>query len=513
MKKFLLTIFCALFCLYGMAQNEKNYNEPYVVYVNGEVTETANADVTVVDNGDGTINFVLREFSFNIFGQDVYVGDITLENVAVEEEEEGIKTFSKEGTYDLSGQLPAEYQMYASQFKDIPYTLDGAMNDEKLYSVLSIDMSRMQQTIVVVVGSNDFFVLPSASKVYTEPLVVTVNGESSEPQMTDVTVEYNEDGTVNFVLKNFFMNMGGNDVPVGNIIVNDLPVTAGEDGLAHISYDGTIFITEGDLEGVDTWIGPFICQDEEGNPVGIPVVLNGKMNDEKLYVTIDIDLSETINQIVYVQLGTDDFPTPEPEGKVYTEPLVVIVDGNSTEPQDANVLVVDNEDGTINFVLKNFIMSMGDSVLPIGNISVENIATTQGEDGLTHFSYQGDIVIQPGDLPGVAMWYGPYICMDEEQNPIGIPIVLNGKMNDEKLFATIDIEFGGQIVKVQLGTDDFFASVLGDVNGDGVVDGVDAQQIMMYMSVDGYDASCDVNNDNSVDGVDYQQILMIMSAQ
>ena len=33
-------------------------------------------------------------------------------------------------------------------------------------------------------------------KVYTEPLVVTVNGESSEPQPVPVTVVDNGDGTV-----------------------------------------------------------------------------------------------------------------------------------------------------------------------------------------------------------------------------------------------------------------------------------------------------------------------------
>ena len=31
------------------------------------------------------------------------------------------------------------------------------------------------------------------------------------------------------------------------------------------------------------------------------------MNDEKLYVTIDIDMQSTLQQIVYVQLGTDNF--------------------------------------------------------------------------------------------------------------------------------------------------------------------------------------------------------------
>ena len=47
------------------------------------------------------------------------------------------------------------------------------------------------------------------------------------------------------------------------------------------------------------WMGPMFGE--------IPMNLKGKMNDEKLYVTIDIDMQETIGQVVYVQLGTDDF--------------------------------------------------------------------------------------------------------------------------------------------------------------------------------------------------------------
>ena len=55
--------------------------------------------------------------------------------------------------------------------------------------------------------------------------------------------------------------------------------------------------------------------------------------------------------------------------------------------------------------------------------------------------------------------------------------------------------------------------IAGDVNGDGYVDGGDAQQILNVMSVDGYDTKCDVNKDGFVDGGDYQQVLNIMSAQ
>ena len=152
----------------------------------------------------------------------------------------------------------------------------------------------LSQIVYVQLGTDNFF---AVGKVYTEPLVVTVNGESSEPQDASVTVIDNGDETINFELKNFFLVGGETSIPVGNIEVEKIPVTKGEDGLDHILFDGTITIQPGDMEGIDTWVGPMVGE--------IPMKLQGKLNDEKLYVTIDIDMQETLSQVVYVQLGTD----------------------------------------------------------------------------------------------------------------------------------------------------------------------------------------------------------------
>jgi len=277
------------------------------------------------------------------------------------------------------------------------------------------------------------------SKVYNEQLVVTINGESSAPQTTGVTVVDNGNGTINFELKNFFLSDGQNDIPIGNIVMENLAVTQGEDGLGHIAFDGSITIQDGDMAGVDTWMGPMVGE--------IPMKLQGKLNESKLYVTIDIDMKESLGQIVYVQLGTDDFNT---KSKVYNEQLVVTINGESSAPQMTGVTVVDNGNGTINFELKNFFLSDGQNNIPVGNIVMENLAVTQGEDGLGHIAFDGSITIQDGDMAGVDTWMGPMIGE--------IPMKLQGKLNESKLYVTIDIDMQstlGQIVYVQLGTDDF----------------------------------------------------------
>ena len=125
------------------------------------------------------------------------------------------------------------------------------------------------------------------------------------------------------------------------------------------------------------WTGPYLGE--------IPLKLQGKMNDEKLFVTIDIDM-QMLGQVIQVELGTDDFASA---GKVYTEQLLVTINNETSEPQTAEITVVDNGNGTINFVLQNFILISGEEQMPIGNVSVENIPVTEGADGLQYFTFEG----------------------------------------------------------------------------------------------------------------------------
>jgi len=341
--------------------------------------------------------------------------------------------------------------------------------------------------------------MAQSEKIYTETLVVTVDGVSTPPQDASVTVVDNGDGTINFVLNNFFLDAGDESLPVGNVSVANIPTTEGSDGLTYFTFTGPIAIQPGNMEGMgDTdWYGPMLGE--------IPLVLNGKMNDEKLFVTIDIDMQDILGQIVYVQLGTDDFGS---EGKIYTEPLIVTVDGESTPPQAASVTVVDNGDGTINFVLNNFFLGAGDESLPVGNVSVANIPVTEGSDGLTYFTYNGNITIQDGDLEGVEMWYGPMLGE--------IPLVLQGKMNDEKLYVTIDIDMQdilGQIVYVQLGTDDFVVSKKGDVNADGEITIADGVAVLNAMAGEEVSGDADVNGDGEITIADFVAVLNLMAEQ
>lgn len=463
MKKLLLVLFCCFTALIVFAQS-KVYTEPLVITVNGESTEPQDASVVVIDNGNQTINFELKNFFLSSADTKVPVGNIKVENLPVTKGDDGLDYITFEGTITIQpGDEPSVDTWVGPMVGEIPMKLQGKMNEKKLYVTIDIDMQEtLGQIVYVQLGTDDFFF---NGKVYNEQLVLTVNGESSEPQLAGVTVIDNGNQTIDFELKNFFLSSADTKVPVGNIKVENLPVTKGDDGLDYIKFEGTITIQPGDMPGIDTWVGPMFGV--------IPMKLQGKMNDNKLFVTIDIDLQETMGQIVYVQLGKDNFFATE---KVYTEQLVITVNGESTEPQLTGVHVIDNGNQTIDFELKNFFLPNGETFIPVGNIKVENIPVTKGDDGLGYIKFDGAVTIQPGDMEGIDTWAGPTVGK--------IPMKLLGKMNDKKLFVTIDIDIQetlGQMVNVQVGTDDF-------INQDEI-DAISEVKSLHKSSADIYDLS------------------------
>lgn len=279
------------------------------------------------------------------------------------------------------------------------------------------------------------------TKPFVDKLVVTINGESTAPQSTTVNLTLNEDNTCDFSLNNFMLDGGdGNMMPVGNIFIAGLPLSLSEEGYYTFSYEGNLIISEGDIEGYDTWLGPLLGE--------IPLKLNGKATMDKVYVTIDIDMMESLEQIIYVTFGTD-FGAEEDLGMPFTDALVVTINGESTAPQQTTVYLSLNEDNSCNFVLKNFMLDGGDgNMMPVGNIVLKNLPLALSDEGYYTFSFDGNLIITEGDAPGYDTWLGP--LLDE------IPLMLKGKATMDKVYVTIDIDMMEslqQIIYVTFGSD------------------------------------------------------------
>ncbi len=135
----------------------------------------------------------------------------------------------------------------------------------------------------------------------------------------------------------------------------------------------------------------------------------------------------------------------------YIEDLVVVVNEEAAPTQQAVISVVFNEQGTMDLTLKNFVLQTPNSLtgevdqLPVGDITVTNVALTPA-DGYSTFGGSQSIVITDGDNRLSSFWIGP--------NLGSLLIVYNGQVNDEHIYANIDIDLSAtlqQVVNVRVG--------------------------------------------------------------
>lgn len=145
------------------------------------------------------------------------------------------------------------------------------------------------------------FMLVLASSVamaadYKDKLRVSING--IETAQEDVISVNENNGKYDLQLKNFIMVMGENQMPVGNIILTDLDgVTKGN--ITVIKAKREITITEGDIPGIPYWLGPSLKT--------VPVDLTAELCSDKLYASINIDMSQKLGQVIAVTFGTRGF--------------------------------------------------------------------------------------------------------------------------------------------------------------------------------------------------------------
>jgi hypothetical protein len=133
---------------------------------------------------------------------------------------------------------------------------------------------------------------------YSEKLVVTIDGNSTDSIPAAITVVDNGDGTCDFSLKNFILADDQSSVAIGNVDLKGVKMEK-VDGVSNISTNQNIVIQPGDDPnyGEDEWLGPILGE--------VPIVLTGKLTATALYVNIDIDMSETLQQIINVVVGQE----------------------------------------------------------------------------------------------------------------------------------------------------------------------------------------------------------------
>lgn len=266
-----------------------------------------------------------------------------------------------------------EYSLENEEYdasKDLTYTKTG------IASTVSTSYDKKTSRLSICVKGDDgeetvykikFAPEVVDSKTYPETLYVTIDGDTSDPQIANVVVETLNNDNINFTLKNFVL---GGAIPVGNIALKDIEVAADNT----FAFQGGINIEAGDDEnyGEEEWLGPILA--EMGD---IPLNLSGKFVGDDVRVTIDIDMSETLEQIINVHLGYDYAKMNITDAKYATfcAPFEVKVPAGATAYTCAKV----NENSEL--VLETVSTIPANTPVILEGEALENAFFGEGEDG------------------------------------------------------------------------------------------------------------------------------------
>ena len=171
----------------------------------------------------------------------------------------------------------------------LSYTIKGfAAEAEKVYdpatAILTITVKGDDYNATSNNSSMTVYTIQFSKQANEVGLTVSINDECNTLQQTSYSVVTKHSGEKSLVLKNFMLNDGGDIVPVGNIVLNNVNV---QDN--HYTTEQEISIEEGDDESVDYWLGPDLGE--------VPVKLDGTFHDGRLDATLDIDMTATVGFI------------------------------------------------------------------------------------------------------------------------------------------------------------------------------------------------------------------------
>ena len=441
MKKILLLMVAAVMAVASMAET-KQYTDQLVVTVNDEETRmTTSVEVEFLE--DDYIDFRLRNFMLSSGSEDMYVGNIEINNLFLTDKG-SYKTFSYNANLQIKdGDLEGVDTWVGPMLGNVPLVLKGKLTDSKLYVTIDIDMmSSISQMIFVKFGTDFEAPTITDTKAFTATLKSQMTSldpgnygavlELDDAENYSATLQILNTGNFNFILNNIAISFGGESLTLGNLTLNDVETT-----------------NRGEYNDL-TWSGTAAFEDGAAAGVPFPCTLKGKYDGNNLYYALTVGESDAWEAIYDFVFGIDFAPlTPIGAGKIYDDKLVVTVDEETTAPMDAHVLVTPLDNGGINFTLKNFTMVLSGNEMHVGNIEIADLKLYDG-NSYQYFNYSNNLTILPGDEEGVDVseYIGPLLGE--------IPLRMRGRMTTDRLYVVIDIdmEVGGimQVIHVEFGS-------------------------------------------------------------
>lgn len=307
-----------------------DYTDQLSISLNGgdPTTSTATVTVTKQEGSNDEYTIVLNSFSFS----GMQIGDVTMTNVT------GYQT-------DLTG----DWTVFNKTVQDATITNGGliasalggkvnvtinegsCMKSDKLYLSISLSVAVLGNTfdVAATFGTN-----PVTETSYTDNLVVTVMGQTLEPQQNTIYVTKQLNGNHTLTLKNFSLT---GVMDVGTIELTDVESTD-NNGTVTLQADKTVTIQNGD-DDTKTW-------GLAGQSV--PVKLEGTMTTEKLAakMTITYAMSADLSMDIIVVFGDYATAISQPTATDKTSTTIYDLSGRKLNAAQRGINIMRRTDGT-----------------------------------------------------------------------------------------------------------------------------------------------------------------------
>lgn len=129
---------------------------------------------------------------------------------------------------------------------------------------------------------------------YTGTLQVSVDGNAAPASTETIEIARKDSTHIDLTVRNFVLRDAEDEMYVGTIHLTDLELAEDGNGNVTLHYNQNVIIGEGDLEGVELWLGPFLGE--------VPISLQGTAKGNSISLKIDIDM-ESLGQIINVSFS------------------------------------------------------------------------------------------------------------------------------------------------------------------------------------------------------------------
>lgn len=206
-------------------------------------------------------------------------------------------TPDEEGKIDLSDIYYDETKECEVVTKGYGVVTTSFDRETAIYSItLSPEESEYDYELEPVEYQVQFHEIPVPQE-FTEPLAIEINDEDFPAGDIKVYLAENPDGTYDFELPNFMLDLGGGDAPIGTIRLTDIEMSEKE-GVLCFTKEQTIQIIPGtdDRFTPEEWLGPMLGE--------LPIVLDeGYVYNGHIFVHLSINAEETLGQVINVTVG------------------------------------------------------------------------------------------------------------------------------------------------------------------------------------------------------------------